>query len=238
MLQAIRLAPDFANAEAMLSILKTRRLIFGVSTDPAGDLADAFEHAEKAVAADDRSALAHIALGRALVFRGELDEAVVEMELAIRLNPSSAGGYLALAGVLYWKGRSAEALKTIDQAMRLSPHDPMMFAVRSIQALCHADLGNLAEAEASARAAVRAAPKAMITYVALAVVLVRQQRIEEARAVAAEIRGLSPGRGFAGIATLIGYMEPTQRNRLLADLQTAGVGAPAAGTSAADRSAN
>jgi len=238
MLQAIRLAPDFANAEAMLSILKTRRFILGVSTDPAGDLADAFGHAEKAVAADDRSALAHIAFGRALAFRGELDEAVVEMELAIRLNPSSAGGYLGLAGVLYWKGRSAEALKTIDQAMRLSPHDPMMFAVRSIQALCHADLGNLAEAEASARAAVRAAPKAMITYVALAVVLVRQQRIEEARAVAAEIRGLSPGRGFAGIATLIGYMEPTQRNRLLADLQTAGVGAPAAGTSAADRSAN
>lgn len=238
MLQAIRLAPDFANAEAMLSILKTRRLIFGVSTDPAGDLADAFEHAEKAVAADDRSALAHIALGRALVFRGELDEAVVEMELAIRLNPSSAGGYLALAGVLYWKGRSAEALKTIDQAMRLSPHDPMMFAVRSIQALCHADLGNLAEAEASARAAVRAAPKAVIAYVALAVVLVRLRRTEEARAVTAEMRGLSPGYGFAGIATLIGYMEPTQRNRLLADLRAVGVGGAAADSAGADRSAN
>jgi len=228
MQQAIRLAPDFANAEAMLAILKTRKFIFGVTTDPASDLAEAFEHAEKAVAVDDRSALAHIALGRVLGFRGQLDEGLVEMELAVRLNPSSAGGYLALAAILYWKGRSAEALKTIDQALRLSPHDPMMFAVRSIQALCHADLGNLSEAEGFARAAVRAAPKAVVPCVALAVVLVRQQRIAEARAVAAEMRRLSPGPGFAGIATLVSYMEPTQRARFLADLGTAGVGGPAA----------
>jgi len=228
MQQAIRLAPDFANAEAMLAILKTRKFIFGVTTDPASDLAQAFEHAEKAVAVDDRSALAHIALGRVLGFRGQLDEGLVEMELAVRLNPSSAGGYLALAAILYWKGRSAEALKTIDQALRLSPHDPMMFAVRSIQALCHADLGNLSEAEGFARAAVRAAPKAVVPCVALAVVLVRQQRIAEARAVAAEMRRLSPGPGFAGIATLVSYMEPTQRERFLADLGTAGVGGPAA----------
>ena len=212
MQQAIRLAPDFANAEAMLAILKTRKFVFGVTADPASDLADALAHAENAVAADDRIALAHIALGRVLGFRGQLDESQVEMELAVRLNPSSAGGYLALAAILYWKGRSAEALKTIDQALRLSPHDPMMFAVRSIQALCHADLGNLSEAEAFARAAARAAPKAVIPYVALAVVLVRQQRIDEARAVAADMRGLSPGHGFAAIATLVSCMEPTQRD--------------------------
>ncbi len=238
MQQAIRLAPDFANAEAMLAILKTRKFVFGVATDPASDLAEAFEHAEKAVAADDRSALAHIALGRVLGFRGQLDEGLVEMELAVRLNPSSANGYLALAAILYWKGRSAEALKTIDQALRLSPHDPMMFAVRSIQALCHADLGNLSEAEGFARAAVRAAPKAVVPYVALAVVLVRQQRIDEARAVAAEVRGLSPGPGFAGAATLVSYMEPTQRARFLADLSTAGVGGPAADTAATGQSAS
>ena len=233
MQQAIRLAPDFANAEAMLAILKTRKFIFGVTTDPASDLTEAFEHAEKAVAADDRTALAHIALGRVLGFRGQLDEGLVEMELAVRLNPSSANGYLALAAILYWKGLSAEALKKIDQALRLSPHDPMMFAVRSIQALCHADLGNLSDAETCARAAVRAAPKAVIPYAALAVVLVRQQRVEEARAVAAEMRGLSPGPGFAAITILVSYMEPTQRARFLADLGTAGVGGPAAADNAA-----
>jgi TolB-like protein/Flp pilus assembly protein TadD len=226
--QAVRLAPDFANGEAMLSILKTRRLLFGASTDPAKDLADGFEHAEKAITADDRSAVAHIALGRVLAFRGQLDESQVEMELAVRLNPSSAAGYLALAGILYWKGLLAEALKTIDQAARLSPRDPMMFAVRSIQALCHADLGNLSDAEAFARAAVRAAPKAVIPYAALVVVLVRQQRLEEARAVAAEMRSLSPSHVFVGMVGLIGYMEATQRERFLADLRAAGVGVPAA----------
>ena len=221
--QAIRMAPDFADAEALLSILKTRALVMGTSAEPAKDVAAALEHAEKAVAADNRSAMAHVAMGRALAFGGDLDAARAEIELAIRLNPSSAAGYLSLAGVLYWSGQSAEALTKIEQAVRLSPKDPLLFALRSLQALCHADLGMLSEAETFARAVERAAPKAVLGKIARAVILVRQQRTEEARAVVAEIRRLRPGYGFSAVATMVARMEPTQRDRFLADLRTAGM---------------
>jgi tetratricopeptide (TPR) repeat protein len=204
-------------------MLETRRFLMGSSKNPAKTLERAAATAEKAVALDPNSAVAHMAYAPPLALQGKRDAAVAEAELATRLNPSSANAYITLGGVLYWSGRSAEALAALERAMRFSPRDRLLVALRSIQALCNADLGNLGAAEAFAGEAETAGPKVVFARLALAVILVRADRIDEARAAVAEVRSLRPSYRFANVAAALDGMAVAQRDRFLGDLRKAGL---------------
>lgn len=222
-LEAVRAAPDFADARAVLALIEIRRYVIGASKDPAKDLENAIENAKRALAANRDSALAHMADAVTLAVQGKPVAAIAAAEQGIQLNPSSANAHVALGGVLYWAGRSADALTVFDRALRFNPKDRMLFALKNIQALCNADLGNLAEAERLALEAISIGPNVAFGRLTLAVVLVRAGRVEEARASIDEACRLRPNFAVAVIAASFHSMQADQRDRLLDDLRTAGL---------------
>jgi hypothetical protein len=60
----------------------------GYAEDRAATLEEAFLTGRQAVAADDRDADAHFALGRILYLRRDLDASIAECEAAVSYNPS------------------------------------------------------------------------------------------------------------------------------------------------------
>ena len=110
----------------------------------------------RSVALDERDALAHWTLGRALLLMREHDEAIAEFETAIDLSPSFAQAHFGLGWALAYSQRPEEALSEIDKAYRLSPRDPLLFGITATRAIALMMLKRYAEAVQWARIALRA----------------------------------------------------------------------------------
>ena len=92
---------------------------------------------QRSVALDERDALAHWTLGRALLRMREHDEAIAEFETAIDLSPSFAQADSGLGWALAYSQRPEEALSEIDKAYRLSPRDPLLFGITDLRDRAH-----------------------------------------------------------------------------------------------------
>ena len=223
MTELTKTAPDFALAHAVLAILDTRRVLREFPDDRAEILDRALEHAERAAALDDRSSIAHLALGRVHTMRGDHDEGISECELAETLNPSSSLARAGLAAALFASGRAAEALPCIDASIRLSPKGPGMPLKLIGKAWILYFLGNLAEAEAFARAVPPKAQIVLYRWLLVAAIRAHENRTDEARAAVA--RALE-ARGDMSLAVLAGtwsFLTPAYLDTMLADLSKAGL---------------
>ncbi len=100
----------------------------------AGQLDEALQAAQAAVAADPQNSDAHYLLGNAYnqlagtatdeaVRRDSLAKAVDAYLTAIRLNPSHDAAHTNLATVYYQNGQFDEAQKYVEQALKLKPDD-------------------------------------------------------------------------------------------------------------------
>ena len=116
---------------------------------------EALQFANKAIALDDKEALAHHSLGRVQTSRGDYDTAVDALRTAIELNPSLARAHYGLGLVLKLSGRPAEAIFECDTAIRLSPRDPLIWAFVSVRAWAQVLLGDYEAAVEDARRASR-----------------------------------------------------------------------------------
>ena len=180
-------APNFALAHSMLALLDTRKVLRGYADDRAEILESALEHARRAVDLDDRSSIAHLALGRVYTMLEDYEAGVSECELAVTLNPSSSVAYGSLAMALFMSGHASDALPPIDTAIRLSPKGPALPLKLIAKAWIHYTLGNLNEAESFARAIPRQFQTDPYRWLLLAAVCAHQDRMEEARAAVAKV---------------------------------------------------
>ncbi len=83
----------------------------------------ATESGQRAVAANDDLAAAHVALGMALAASGQNDQAVNQLERARDLDPLSGMAYLALAKIRFAQVHMQEAEQLYQKAVQLSPDD-------------------------------------------------------------------------------------------------------------------
>ncbi len=88
------------------------------------DPAQGMQWAERALAADPRSAAAHYALGRVHEARGDLATAESSYRSSLALDPLHARAHNNLGGVLHMQGRLAEALACYRRALELDPALP------------------------------------------------------------------------------------------------------------------
>lgn len=84
-----------------------------------GDGAAALPYAKKAVEAEARSFVAHIALGRALVESGDVAGGIKELEISRDLSPDSPQIRIALASAYAKAGRKADAARERAEFLRL-----------------------------------------------------------------------------------------------------------------------
>ncbi len=189
--EAISLDPHFAAARSFLaySHFTGSHQAF---EEPQHALALARDGALRALAIDQKDAIAHLALGRVLASSGDYAAAVAELETAVALNPSFSLAHYTLASVLFLRGRPQEALAGFEAAARLSPIGPLIWGIQTMHANTLAALGRYEEAEPLARAATRHQTATFWVYANWASILGNLGKIEPARAAFARLLDLRP----------------------------------------------
>ena len=147
--------PGFAAALARLAYAMVISVIY-FDARPVGPLLDeALELARRAARLDDQDAVAHFALGRAMLARGEYEASVRELRAAIDLDPALAQAHCALGDSLAYSGRLEESIPSFEEALRISPRDPYRWAFLTYGAMAHLFRGDYEASVAWAQEAAR-----------------------------------------------------------------------------------
>jgi len=205
--RAAELDPQYASAYASIGWTYALEWAYQWNTDPE-ILARANEMAQKAVALDDSSPVAHGILSQVCLFSRQNDQAIAEAERAITLDPNRADGYVGLAFILRFSGRADEAVESIKKAMRINPHYPPEYLLVAGLAYCQA--GRYEEAITAQRAAVSRNPNLLGSRICLMACYSMAGRDEAARAELKELLRLNPNFSFERATKQVGppYKNP------------------------------
>jgi TolB-like protein/DNA-binding winged helix-turn-helix (wHTH) protein len=125
--RALSLDPHSAEAQSRLAGKLATRVLNGMSTSPAADIARAETLAGQALATAPRSLLAHYVKAQVLRAQHRCDQAISEYETMISSNPNDAAILVAIAQCKLFTGAIDEVIPLVKQAMRLSPREPHIF---------------------------------------------------------------------------------------------------------------
>jgi adenylate cyclase len=184
--------PNFAQPVAALGYTLYLQIILTYADSPLETLEQALQFANKAIALDDKEAMAHFALGRVQMLRGEYDAAIAELRTAIDLNPSLALAHYGLGWALVPTGQPDEAISECDTAIRLSPRDPLSWAFFNARAWARISLGDYEAAAEDARRSIRYPAASFYPHAILASALALLDRREEAKIALAKLLEIKP----------------------------------------------
>ena len=223
---ALELDPDYAEAHAFLGRTYLMEIVNQWSAAP--DLLDhVFACGERAVMLDPSQPTAHETLSYAYLARRENDKAIVEARLALRYDPNFAEAYISLAEILNFSGQPAEALPLIEQAMRLNPRYTPNYLWARGQAYWL--LNDNAAAIENFNRVVARNPDHLVSHLMLAMAYAETGQIDDARRAADEVRRISPEFSAEVSFRRVPYREQGVRDRALAGMQLAGLGASGGG---------
>ena len=171
------------------------------------------EMATRALAIDEKEAMARFVLGRVFTLSGNVPSGVAELQAAVRLNPSFAQAHYGLGAALLSLDRWEEACEACATAERLSPHDPMLQAFQGTRALALSLGGRLEEAELVAKSAARHPTATFWTVATLASVLGHLGRTDEAAAAITKLLTLRPDFSKAMVKRFFGRPDDTGDDR-------------------------
>jgi TolB-like protein len=187
--KAIELGPAYATPRAALSLSCFFEITHGFTSDHAASLGELLEQGSQSVVLDPKDALAHTALGLALMEHRDYSASLDEHQIAIGLNPNSALAHWAFGYGLQRADRLQEALEQFDSALRLSPRDPGLWSYLTLKASTLYRLERYDEAARFARDAARHSIADLIwPFVHLAAALGQLGRTAEARIAVEELR--------------------------------------------------
>ena len=221
--QAIDLDPGNATALSDLAYVMHIEAVCGWSDSPADSMMRTVELAQKAVAADDRDASAHVSLAIAELFSGRHEDALQRLQRAIDLNPNLAlaRGYV---GVVHAFGGDYEAtIPCMKEAAQLSPHDPMQ--VLWCTALAWAALGaeRYDEAIDQAKKGLAVSTGFVDTHGVLAAACGHAGRLDEAAAALSGYLQHLPGVTASDPRLIRPFKRPGDQERFLDGLRKAGL---------------
>ena len=159
----------------------------------AAALARGLDHARTAVRLNPLLVEARIWLGHLLMHDRQIERGVVELREAVRLNPSHAQAHAELGFGLAISGEYDEAFKHLRESSRLSPNDPNSARIKTFEAFAYLYAGRNAEASTKVREVIEVEKGSALNnwaYLIDICALVRQDRLEEARARAEEFTTL------------------------------------------------
>jgi TolB-like protein len=150
-------------------------------------------HARVAIAHGQDDALALTFAGFSIGMDGhDRAAAFAAFEAALLISPSSALTYILGSVILGWTGAAERAIEWGERAVRLSPFDPWAFATFHSITLGHYHCGRYEAALDAAHKAIHSNTAHSISYMLLAAVLVKLERLQEARTAAARVLELQP----------------------------------------------
>ena len=125
----------FARAYALLAWTHVFEYTNGWAVAPETALKKSLEIADKALALNDKLAVARFVKGVVFRERREYVEALAEAQKAINADPNYANAYVLLATILYYAGRPEEGLAMIEKAEKVNPLHPSNYPFHKGQAL-------------------------------------------------------------------------------------------------------
>lgn len=194
--RALAIDPNYPQATAALAIAVLNAAYLGWAADVEAAYAECSETAERAVALDARYPNARFAVGAACMWTRRSERAVTAFEEAIRLNPSFAAAHVLLGQMYLYRGQPEEAIATAEKGIRLSPNDPRLFIWLVALAGANYQLRRYDQAIEHGHRSWslnRNWPGGLRYLVAG---LAQLGRIDEARALAAELKLLNPNLTF------------------------------------------
>jgi adenylate cyclase len=223
--RALTVDPDYAAAHAYLGLTYVKDYALEI-TGPAdaADLETGLGHIRTAIGLQPRLALGYQALSFALSQRGDYDGAIRAAERAVELNPNDPDTLEALAKVQVRFGAYDEAVANAERALRLHPFAPFYYPYVYGQALYA--VGRYREAEGALDDCLLQAPEELNCHRLQIAVLVRLDRLPEARRLLARMLERDPTFSLAIEREYARFGASPLMERYLADLAAAG--APAA----------
>ena len=185
--KAVESSADFAPAQAFLGFALSFAAHMGwVDKDESVPLGR--QHAERAIALDDRNPWGYSALGYAAMMQRRTEEAIAAFRGAVNLTPSSAAAHAHLSRGLAFAGYSEEAIKHGEAAIRLSPLDPEIALFRGSIAIAHYTARRFDESLRYTEENLRLRPGFQGAQRLHCASLAQSGRIEEARAFLSMLR--------------------------------------------------
>jgi TolB-like protein len=220
--KAVAAFPDYAPARGMLGLRLAFASHMGWIARDEG-LRAAREHAQRAIALDDRDPWGHSALGYWAMMERRTEESVAAFTRAVELNPSSASAHTNLSHIFAFAGRDREAIAHGEEAMRLSPLDPETAFFLGGIAIAHYAARRYSESARCATEALRLRPGFQGAQRQRTASLAQAGRIDEARAGLALARGEHPALSLDWIRASVPYQTPELMGRYLEGMRKAGL---------------
>ena len=203
--RAIELSPEFAPAYAASAYVLCFDIINGNREHSDESIYEAFQTANKAIALDNKDAMAHVVLGRINTLQCKHEDSIAELETAIELNANFADAYHGLGWALTMSGRPEEAVPQFDTAVRLSPYDPRVSSFLEMRAWALLVMGRYEEAASSARMSVRKPNADLWAYATLSAALGHLDLLDEARTVRQELLKRKPDYSLSFVRRFVYY---------------------------------
>jgi len=188
--EAIAIDPNYDNPHTLLGTTHLIDLWFNWGESPQVSMKKAIVSLDKAVALNPESDFANACLSHLYLLQKRFDEAVVTGEKAIAINPNGDLGMVLLGITFNHVRRYEEAINLFKEAQRRNPYCPAWYIHN--MAWSYLFLGKLDEAIVECKRSLERNPDHLPGLVALASVYGVANRLDEGRAVAAEILRIDP----------------------------------------------
>jgi len=177
----LRADPDNARLLGLLAHVLVGDVLNGWNGAGKGEVERAEIAARKALKLDDRTVLAHFALGYVHRLHGNHAAALDSFNEAIRIDPGFARPYAQAANALVFLGRPNEALPVVEKALQLSPNDKAIGVFLWVKGRAYFTLGKYPEAIEPLASSVGVRPNLWYVHAWLVAALALTDRDAEAQ---------------------------------------------------------
>lgn len=202
--EAIALEPDFALAHAYLSLLLAVSHMFQLTQESTPLDEQAVVEGEKAIGLDGRDSSVLGYVGCALCDIGQTRRALELLNQAVEYDPSNAQAWAALGVALIRARKPRQGIEKLRHGIRISPLDTRLAYWGTILANTLFRLGRTEQALEEAQLACRRHDRFANSRVVLALILLDQNRNQEASDAIEEAKRLAPDLCADNIRGLVG----------------------------------
>jgi adenylate cyclase len=226
--RALQLEPENVCAYATLAAVHFYYTDRGSSESRAESFKRAVELLQKGLAIDEEHPAALSLIGGVYLYPGDYDKAIAERERAITIDPNFSLGYVNLGYALYCAGRPEESIEFVKKGMRLSPYYPPYYL--TVLARSYLMAGRYEEAITADKLLIDRWKKqgGNITqearsHVRIAEAWVELNRMDDARAHAAEVLKMDPKFSLERWRKRHPYKDPAHLEHRIQALRKAGL---------------
>jgi adenylate cyclase len=219
---AVDLDPIYCDAWARLGWAYGRFVMFKCADDQDATLRLGFEASRRAVALDNGSAMAHMALGECHIWAEETDLGLAEAQIALDLNPNFAIAGMSVGNRLDLVGDTEQAIAQMEQSLALNPRDPNRWRYMAYLSRAYVSLGEYQCAAKWARKAVLLRPDLSEALFRCAVCIAHLDELDEAKALLDRCRAIDPNY-LSRMAGWRPYADQARNEHLLSGLRRHGL---------------